>query len=56
MHKDYPLPPSYTIFGRIDSADTASLATVDAIAGVQTDGSDKPLQAVTIESITIEEK
>lgn len=56
MHKDYPLPPSYTIFGRIDPKDTVSLATVDAIASVQTDGSDKPLQDVTIQSVTIEEK
>ena len=56
MHKDYALPPSYTIFGRIDPADSVSLATVDAIAAVQTDGSDKPLQDVTIQSVVIEEK
>jgi len=56
IHKDYPLPPSYTIFGRIYSEDAASLATLDAIAAVETDGDDRPLQDVTIESITIEEK
>ena len=56
MHKDYPLPPNYTIFGRIDPKDIESLATVDAIAGVETDGSDKPLQEVTIQSIVIEEE
>lgn len=56
IHKDYPLPPSYTIFGRINPVDTASLTTVDAIAAVQIDGDDRPLQDVTIESITIEEK
>lgn len=56
MHKDYPLPPSYTIFGRIDPTDTTSLATLDAIASVATDSQDKPLQDVTIKSIVIEEK
>ena len=56
MHKDTGLPKNYTIFGRIDASDSASLATVDAIATVATDGSDKPLADVTIQSITIEEK
>lgn len=56
MHKDYALPPSYTIFGRIDPKDTASLATVDAIAETPVNGSDKPLQDVTIQSITITEE
>lgn len=56
MHKDYPLPPSYTIFGRIDPSDTESLKTVDAIATTATDGSDKPLENVTIQSVTITEK
>jgi len=56
MHKDYPLPPNYTIFGRIDPSDTASLETVDTIATVATNGSDKPLEDVVIESIAIEEE
>jgi cyclophilin family peptidyl-prolyl cis-trans isomerase len=56
MHKDYPLPPNYTIFGRIDPSDTASLKTVDDIATVPTNGSDKPLEDVVIESIVIEEE
>lgn len=56
MHKDYALPPSYTIFGRIDPKDTVSLATVDAIAETPVNGSDKPLQDVTIQSITITEE
>lgn len=56
MHTDYPLPPSYTIFGRIDPKDLESLNTVDAIATVQTDASDAPLEKVIIVSITIEEK
>ena len=56
MHADYALPPSYTIFGRIDASDSASLKTVDAIATVATDSSDRPLEDVTITSVTIEEK
>ena len=56
MHKDYPLPPSYTIFGRIDPKDAESLATVDAIATTSVNGSDKPLEAITIQSIVIEEE
>lgn len=53
VHKDYPLPPSYTVFGRIDANDSASLATLDKIALVKTDANDKPLSPVTIESISI---
>lgn len=56
MHKDYPLPPSYTIFGRIDPSDVESLKTVDAIATTPVNGSDKPLEDITIQSIVIEEK
>ncbi|HAI22378.1 TPA: peptidylprolyl isomerase [Candidatus Collierbacteria bacterium] len=56
MHKDYPLPPSYTIFGRIDPKDAESLATVDAIATTSVNGSDKPLEDVIIQSIVIEEE
>jgi len=56
MHKDYALPPSYTIFGRIDPKDSVSLATVDAIAETPVNGSDRPLSEVTIESITISEE
>lgn len=56
MHKDYALPPSYTIFGRIDPKDSVSLATVDAIAETPVNGSDRPLSEVTIESITITEE
>lgn len=56
MHKDYPLPPNYTIFGRIDADDSASFATVDAIASVKTNPADAPLDKVVIESVTITEK
>ncbi len=40
----------YTIFGQVYSG----LETVDAIAGSETDSSDKPLEDVIIEKITIE--
>lgn len=56
MHADYALPPSYTIFGRIDASDSTSLKTLDDIATVATDSSDKPLENVTIQSVIIEEK
>jgi peptidyl-prolyl cis-trans isomerase A (cyclophilin A) len=56
-HKDISfLDGQYTVFGKIDPADFASLKTLDAIASTATDGSDKPLQDVTIESITITEE
>ncbi len=54
MHADYALPPSYTVFGRIDSTDSVSLATVDAIATVKTGANDRPVDNVTIESITVD--
>jgi peptidyl-prolyl cis-trans isomerase A (cyclophilin A) len=56
MHKDMALQKDYTIFGRIDASDSASLKTLDAIATVSTNSSDKPLEDVVIKSITIIEK
>jgi cyclophilin family peptidyl-prolyl cis-trans isomerase len=50
MHADYPLPPSYTIFGRV----TDGLDVVDAIATTETDRSDKPLSEVKIEVVTVD--
>lgn len=50
MHADYPLPPSYTIFGRV----TDGLDVVDAIALSETDRSDRPDSEVKIEQVTIE--
>jgi peptidyl-prolyl cis-trans isomerase A (cyclophilin A) len=41
----------HTVFG--DVTDDASRAVVDAIANVATDGRDRPLEDVVIESITI---
>ena len=50
MHRDSPLPPSYTIFGRV----TEGQDVVDAIATTQTGANDKPTQPVTMEKVTIE--
>ncbi len=41
----------HTIFGEV--VDTASQRVVDTIAGTATDGSDRPVEPVVIESITI---
>jgi cyclophilin family peptidyl-prolyl cis-trans isomerase len=51
MHVDYPLPPSYTIFGRV----TEGQDVVNAIATSQTDRSDRPVEEVKMEKVTIEE-
>jgi cyclophilin family peptidyl-prolyl cis-trans isomerase len=50
MHADYPLPPSYTIFGRVSEGQDV----VNAIATSQTDGSDRPISEVRMEQVTIE--
>ena len=50
MHVDYPLPPSYTIFGRV----TEGQDVVDAIATTQTGPGDRPIQDVKMEKVTIE--
>jgi cyclophilin family peptidyl-prolyl cis-trans isomerase len=49
MVADYPLPPAYTIFGRV----TAGQETADAISLVEKDANDKPLEDVVIESVSI---
>lgn len=51
MHKDYPLPPSYVIFGR---ATENSLSVVDAIATVQTKPNVMGENSVPVEEIYIE--
>ncbi len=61
MHKDYPLPKQYVIFGAINPSDTASLATLDAIASAPvTDngiGEDsKPVTPTVLQSINIKEE
>ena len=61
IHKDYPLPKNYTIFGSIDASDSASLATLDAIAATPVEAnaegeSSKPKEEVLMKKVTIEEK
>jgi cyclophilin family peptidyl-prolyl cis-trans isomerase len=50
MHADYPLPPSYTIFGRV----TDGQNVVDAIAITPTGPGDRPKSEVKMEKVTIE--
>jgi cyclophilin family peptidyl-prolyl cis-trans isomerase len=50
MHVDYPLPPSYTIFGRV----TEGQDVVNSIATSKTDQSDRPHDEVKMEKVTIE--
>lgn len=52
MHADYPLPPSYTIFGTTVSG----LEVVDKIASAKTGPSDRPIDPVVIKTIEIQEK
>ena len=52
MHVDYGLPPNYSVFGKT----TDGQDVVDAIASVQTDNRDKPLEDVVIQTIDITEE
>lgn len=61
MHKDYPLPKQYVIFGAIDPNDSSSLATLDAIAATAVSDNgmgeeSKPVTPIVLQSISIEEK
>ena len=49
MHVDYPLPYQYTIFGKV----TDGLDVIDAIAAVQTAEGDKPVEDISILSVTV---
>lgn len=49
MHKDTPLPYKYSIFGKVISG----MEVVDAIAGVAVDGSDKPIETIKINKVTV---
>ena len=51
MHVDYPLPPSYTKFGKVTEGDHV----VDAIAATPTNSNDKPLDPIVMERVYIEE-
>lgn len=52
MHKDYPLPHNYTIFGQVVSG----IEVVDAIASVATGASDRPVEPVVIQKVTVTTK
>jgi cyclophilin family peptidyl-prolyl cis-trans isomerase len=49
MHANYPLPPNYTIFGKL----TAGEDVVDAIATAPTGAQDRPVEPVSITSVRI---
>jgi len=49
MHQDYPLPPKYTIFGRV----IYGQEIVDAIAATPTDPDDRPVTPVTINKVIL---
>jgi len=49
MVADYPLPNSYTIFGKVISGQDVA----DTIAKVAKDSSDKPLDKVVMEKVTV---
>jgi cyclophilin family peptidyl-prolyl cis-trans isomerase len=50
MHVDYPLPPNYTIFGRVVEGQDV----VNTIATSATDRNDRPLEEVKMEKVSIE--
>ena len=51
MHADYPLPPDYTIFGKLISGEEV----VDAIANAPKGAQDRPVTPVAMKSVTITE-
>ncbi len=51
MHVDYPLPPAYTKFGKL----LEGQQVVDAIASVDRNPNDKPLEPVVMSRVYIEE-
>ena len=51
MHVDYGLPPNYSVFGKT----TDGQQVVDAIASVETNRQDRPVEDVVIETIEIVE-
>jgi len=51
MHADYRLPPNYTVFGKL----TAGEDIVDAIATARVGSQDRPVDPVSITSMTITE-
>ncbi len=52
MVADYPLPPLYTIFGKVVEGQEIA----DKISKVETNENDKPLQEIKIKEVVIEER
>ncbi|MBI5126578.1 MAG: peptidylprolyl isomerase [Candidatus Taylorbacteria bacterium] len=52
MHKDYPLPHNYTIFGQV----TKGMEVVDAIAASKVNAEDRPLEDVVMKKVTVSAK
>ena len=50
MHMDYPLPPSYTKFGKVIEGQDV----VNTIASVQTNQNDKPLEPIVMNKVYIQ--
>ena len=50
MHIDYPLPPSYTKFGKV----VEGQEVINAIAEVEVNPRDKPLEEIRMEKVWIE--
>ena len=50
VHLEYVFGNAYTVFGQV----IEGMEVVDAIAAAEKDASDKPLEPITIESITFE--
>ncbi|MFA6295156.1 MAG: peptidylprolyl isomerase [Candidatus Paceibacterota bacterium] len=52
MHKNYPLPNNYTIFGKV----VKGIEIVDAIAATNVDGSDKPVTDIVMKKVIVTTK
>jgi cyclophilin family peptidyl-prolyl cis-trans isomerase len=51
MHADYPLPHSYTIFGRV----VKGIEVVDAISSTKTGAQDRPVEKIVMNKVTVME-
>lgn len=51
MHKDVPLPHSYSIFGEV----VEGMDVVDMIATTPTDGRDRPVTEITMTKVSVED-
>ena len=52
MHADYPLPPDYTIFGKLTSGEDV----LDKIASTRTGAQDRPREEQKMIQVRVEEK